>query len=213
MTRSALGGQQETQRSNVDPSKTTAASYYQPTHLLVVAQGYGNHANLFRVPSHQDIPAERLLDEQIQQFIIPSLLARPFMKYVVGTADIIRVASSRSAVPTLAEKVVLGHFREDHVLQGKDISLETLQSDLDRELLHACEHTTNSLQGHTAVVIRTVLDKARVATCLLMFSALALVVGIALAITFPKAEIGSIISTATIALACLLQACVAWCQR
>ncbi len=107
----------------------------------------------------------------------------------------------------------LGQFREEYVLQGKDVTLETLRSNLDRELLHACEHVTNNLQGHATVVIRTVLDKVRVATFLLVFSALALVVGIALAIAFPKAEIGSIISTATIALACLLQACVAWCQR
>lgn len=113
--------------------------------------------------------------------------------------------------------MVLGGFREDlvltHELQSRDVSLDHLQSNLDPELLYDCEHTPNSLHGHTAVVIRTVLDKSRVATFLLIFSALALVVGIALAIAFPMAEIGSIISTATIALACLLQACVAWCQH
>lgn len=115
-------------------------------------------------------------------------------------------------------RVVLSDFREDLVLtyelRSNGGSIATLlQSNPDQELLYACEHTINNLQGVVAVVIRTMLDRAKVATFLLVFSALALVVGIALAIAFPTVEIGSIISTATIALACLLQACVAWCQH
>ncbi|KAL8757114.1 MAG: hypothetical protein Q9184_004296 [Pyrenodesmia sp. 2 TL-2023] len=168
MTQPALGCQQENQHSSVDPSKTITTTQQQPTHLLVVAQDYNHYATLFRAPWYQNGPTKRQLDKQIQHSIKPSILARPFMSYIVGTADIIRVASSRSPLPAFAERVVLGDFREDlvltHELQNRDVSLDHLQSNLDPELLHDCEHTTNSVQGHRAVVIRTVLNKARVAT-------------------------------------------------
>lgn len=114
-------------------------------------------------------------------------------------------------------KVSLGGFREDPVLtsefRDRERFLEALWSNADMAHLYTCENTADDIPGHYAVVIRTVLDKTKVAFYLLIPSTAALVVGLVLAVVFPLAAIGGTISTATIALACLLQACVAWCQH
>lgn len=92
MIQPALGGQHKIQPSDFNPSKTTPATRQQPTHLLIVAQDYNHHANLFCVPWYKEHTMKPLLDEPIRQFIKPSVFARPFMKYAVGTAVIVRVS-------------------------------------------------------------------------------------------------------------------------
>lgn len=109
-------------------------------------------------------------------------------------------------------RVLVEDFHEDTFLTEDFRSirdfLKSLQSSANAELLSSCEH-----HGQKVGTIRAVLDKKKVTTYLLILSTVALLIGIVVGLTFPHAEIGSIISTATVGLACLLQACVAWCQQ
>lgn len=217
-------------------------SLQDPIYGLVIAQAYDLCAHLFFVPLSAengilsiDSTRRLLYEKQIHQRITPSLIAKPFMNYIVGTAKIVRVSFEHCTVLIVAKnhlhiqvvssscvmltpsghRVILEDFREDvfstQNLRSVNGLLEGLSSNVN--LLHTCKHTGNDLQGHAAIVIRTALDKTKVATCLLVLSSFALFVGIGLAVAFPQAGIGGIISTATIALACLLQACVAWCHH
>lgn len=70
----------------------------------------------------------------------------------------------------------------------------------------------DGLRGHTNIVIKTVLDKTKMATYLLVLSATSLAAGLAIVVLFPNTDLGSTVSTASTALACMLQACVASCQ-
>ena len=113
------------------------------------------------------------------------------------------------------ERVLVKDFQEDPFLtedfqRNKDL-LKSLQTTVDTRITGHV--SVNNLKGYRILVIRTVLNKDRVAICLLVLSTIALFTGIVVGVTFPHADIGSIASTATIALACLLQACIAWCQR
>ncbi|KAI4137494.1 MAG: hypothetical protein L6R39_007253 [Caloplaca ligustica] len=78
-------------------------------------------------------------------------------------------------------KVSLGGFREDPVLtsefRDRERFLEALWSNADMAHLYTCENTADDIPGHYAVVIRTVLDKTKVAFYLLIPSTAALVVG------------------------------------
>ncbi|KAL8727038.1 MAG: hypothetical protein Q9166_006336, partial [cf. Caloplaca sp. 2 TL-2023] len=173
-------------------------------HLLVAAQGCDHRAWLFFVPTtsqHDAIPdkdlTRNLLGKQIQQCITPGMLLKRFTRHIVGTAKVVQVMTSSCAIPiSSGHGVILENFRENNFSMQTHHSigdfLDDIPSDIDVKLLHTRECVANDLQGHTALVIRTVLDKTKVATCLLVLSAFALIIGISLAIAFPQAEIGSI---------------------
>lgn len=117
-----------------------------------------------------------------------------------------------------ALKVIVDNFCEDlyftEVFNNPGGFLDQLQSAAEVEDLHAANPIgKDDLRGHATIVIRTVLDKTKVATYLLGASATTLAVGLVIGILCPNTDLGSTISTATIALACLLQACVAWCHN
>lgn len=101
----ALGSQQKPEAGGVDSPRT--ASWMQPeaTHLLVVTQSYDQCTRLFRVPVGQnDSTQRRLCANELQLSIRPDVLVRPFMKHVVGTAEIVKVRLEIRKAWSLAEQ-------------------------------------------------------------------------------------------------------------
>ncbi len=216
-------------------SRTALMPQHKAENLFLTTQNYSDHALLFKLPlaqrghePYRDSIRTRIIKQEIIRAVAPGVIAKPFVKTIVGKCSkrllscadsLSKMVKSNLSVPTSpALGVIVDNFCEDlyftEIFNNSGGSLDQLQSAVEVEDLHATNRIgKDDLRGQATIVIRTVLDKTKVATYLLGASATTLAVGLVLGILFPNTDLGSTISTATIALACLLRACVAWCHN